>query len=86
MPAHPVYFTYIVKCIDGSYYTGWTNDLLKRIKQHNGELSGGARYTRSRRPVTLVSVEEYGTPSEAMQREIAIKNLTHKEKEQLCHS
>ena len=46
-------YTYILKCSDGTYYTGWTNDLDKRLKAHNGGKSG-AKYTRNRRPVTLV--------------------------------
>ena len=45
-------YTYIVKCRDGSLYTGWTNDLEKRMKAHNA--GKGAKYTKSRRPVTLV--------------------------------
>ena len=49
-------YTYILKCSDGTYYTGWTNDLDKRLKAHNGGKSG-AKYTRNRRPVTLVYYE-----------------------------
>lgn len=51
-------YTYIVKCRDGSLYTGWTNDLKKRIRAHNE--GKGAKYTKSRRPVTLVTVKPLG--------------------------
>ena len=72
-------YTYILKCSDGTYYTGWTNDLDKRLKAHNGGKSG-AKYTRNRRPVTLVYYEEFQGKQEAMKREYAIKQLTRKEK------
>lgn len=52
-------YTYIVRCSDGSLYTGWTNDLKKRIKDHNE--GRGAKYTRSRRPVVLAYYEEFAT-------------------------
>ena len=75
-------YTYILKCSDGTYYTGWTNDLDKGLKAHNGGKSG-AKYTRNRRPVTLVYYEEFQGKQEAMKREYAIKQLTRKEKENL---
>lgn len=75
-------YTYILKCSDGTYYTGWTNDQDKRLKAHNGGKSG-AKYTRNRRPVTLVYYEEFQGKQEAMKREYAIKQLTRKEKENL---
>lgn len=74
-------YTYIVKCSDGSLYTGWTNNLEKRMGDHNA--GKGAKYTKSRRPVTLVYYEEYGTKEEAMKREYAIKHMTRKKKEAL---
>ncbi len=74
-----VFFTYILECADGSYYTGYTNDLDKRLKDHND--GNGARYTRVRLPVRLVYYEEYTTKEEAMRREALIKQLTRKEKE-----
>ena len=75
-------YTYIVKCSDGTFYTGWTNDLEKRIAAHNsGE---GAKYTRCRRPVELVYYESYETKEEAMSREWHIKRLTRKQKAELC--
>ncbi len=71
-------YTYIVRCIDGSLYTGWTNDLGKRIKDHNE--GRGAKYTKARRPVVLVYYEEFATKEEAMRREWEIKQLTRAEK------
>ena len=84
MQYHPVYFTYIVQCVDGTYYTGKTVNLIQRVRQHNGNISGGARYTRIRRPVSLAYFEEHQTHTIAARREIAIKRLSHKEKEHLC--
>ena len=72
-------YTYIVRCSDGTLYTGWTNDLDKRLKAHN-EGKAGAKYTRAKRPVELVYYEGYATKEEAMSREYAIKQLTRKEK------
>lgn len=71
-------YTYIVKCKDGTLYTGWTNNLEKRIKDHNE--GRGAKYTKSRRPVALVYYETFETKEEAMRREYAIKRLERKEK------
>ena len=73
-------YTYILKCHDGSLYTGWTNDIEKRIKAHN--TGRGAKYTKPRRPVELVYYEEFTTKEEAMKREYAIKQMTRKEKEE----
>ena len=67
-------FTYIVKCSDGSLYTGWTNDLDKRLKAHNS--GRGAKYTKTRRPVELVYYEKFLTKQEAMSREARIKQLS----------
>ena len=74
-------YTYILKCKDDSLYTGWTNDLKKRITSHNA--GTGAKYTKARRPVELVYYEEFQTREEAMKREYAIKQLSRKEKEAL---
>lgn len=74
-------YTYILKCKDDSPYTGWTNDLKKRITSHNA--GKGAKYTKARRPVELVYYEEFQTREEAMKREYAIKQLSRKEKEAL---
>lgn len=73
-----MHYVYIVKCADGTYYTGYTNDLKRRIKQHNaGE---GAKYTKGRRPVELVHKESFKNRSKAMQREYEIKQLTRQGK------
>ena len=74
-------YTYMVRCRDGSLYTGWTNNLEKRVKAHNA--GKGAKYTRTRGPVELVYAEEHGTKQEAMSREGKIKHLSKKEKEEL---
>ena len=74
-------YTYIVRCKDGSLYTGWTNNLEKRIKDHND--GKGAKYTKSRRPVVLAYYEVFQTKEEAMKRECAIKKLSRKGKEKL---
>ena len=72
-------YTYMMKCADGTLYTGWTTSVEKRLKAHN-EGKAGAKYTKNRRPVELVYFEEYDTKQEAMKREYAIKQLTRKEK------
>ncbi len=74
-------YTYMVRCSDNTYYTGWTNNLEKRMKDHN--VGRGAKYTKPRLPVELVYFEEHDTKEEAMQREYAIKQLSRKEKEAL---
>lgn len=75
-------YTYIVKCGDGTLYTGWTTSLERRIATHNS--GKGAKYTRSRRPVELVYYESFDTKQEAMQREAAIKKMSRSEKEGLA--
>ena len=60
-------YTYILRCTDGTYYCGWTNNLDRRLKAHNE--GKGAKYTRSRRPVALVYYEAFSTKEEAMRRE-----------------
>lgn len=70
--------TYIVKCRDGSLYTGWTNNIDRRIRMHNE--GKGAKYTRARRPVELVYLETFDSKEKAMSREARIKRLTKKEK------
>ena len=83
------YFVYILQCADGTLYTGYTTDIDKRLAVHNGEedtkaaRSAAARYTRGRRPVTLVHTESFTSRSEALKREYAIKQLTREEKLQL---
>ena len=76
-------YTYIVRCADGTLYTGWTNDLEKRMKAHNEGM--GAKYTRSRRPVELVYSEEHETKEEAMSREYRIKRMSRQQKMELIN-
>ncbi|WP_230398680.1 GIY-YIG nuclease family protein [Novisyntrophococcus fermenticellae] len=71
-------YTYILRCSDDTLYTGWTTDIQKRLNAHNS--GKGARYTRPRRPVSLVYYEVFQTREEAMQREWEIKHLTRQEK------
>lgn len=68
------YFVYMLKCVDGTLYTGYTNDLQKRIRTHNA--GKGAKYTRSRLPVKLVYYEIHEDRSSALRREYAIKQFT----------
>jgi len=74
-------FVYIVRCSDGTYYTGWTTDVARRLAEHNA--GRGSRYTRTHSPVTLVYQEELPDRSTAMRREAAIKKYSHKRKEKL---
>ena len=74
-------YTYILRCADGTYYCGWTNDLEKRLKAHNE--GTGAKYTKARRPVELIYHESFETKEEAMRREYEIKQLSRKQKEAL---
>ena len=77
-------FIYIAECSDGSWYTGWTTDLQRRIRVHNS--GRGARYTKSRRPVKLIYWEEYPTEKQARSREYEIKQLSRQEKEKLVRA
>lgn len=74
-------YVYILHCADDSYYTGWTNNLAKRIKAHQS--GKGAKYTKYRIPLSLIYFEEFDDKIEAMKREYAIKQLTRKKKEEL---
>ena len=74
-------YTYLLECADRTLYCGWTNDLNKRVKAHNE--GKGAKYTKPRRPVTLVYYEEFDTKEEAMRREAAIKRLSRVQKKAL---
>ena len=77
-------YTYILRCADNTLYCGWTNDLEKRLKTHNE--GKGARYTRSRLPVTLIYYEEFETSVEAHRREYQIKRLPRKKKLEIIMS
>lgn len=74
-------YVYMLLCADGSLYTGWTNNLAKRLESH--QAGKGAKYTRSRLPIALAYYEEYETESDARKRECAIKKLSRQKKEKL---
>jgi putative endonuclease len=71
---------YMLECADGSLYTGVATDVVRRLRQHNGELVGGARYTSGRRPVRLVWSEACADRATAQSREAEIKKLERGEK------
>lgn len=71
-------YVYIVECSDGTFYTGWTNNLEKRIYMHSNGV--GAKYTKGRGPVKLMHYEEFEEKKDAMKREYEIKKLTRKAK------
>ena len=72
------WFVYMVRCADGSLYTGITKDVIRRCQQHNAGTA--SRYTRSRRPVRLVYQEAHPSQSSALKREAAIKAMTRQSK------
>jgi putative endonuclease len=76
------WYVYMVRCSDGTLYTGITNDLPRRIEAHNSR-RGGARYTKSRRPVQLVYAEKVASKSAAARLELRIKNLPRSKKKTL---
>lgn len=77
-------YVYIVKCKDDSLYTGWTNDINKRLEAHNS--GKGSKYTRGRVPVVLVHLETFDTKGAAMKREHEIKQLSRSKKWELIMS
>ena len=81
------HYVYILQCSDGTFYTGYTNNLGKRIHEHNLGGSEGAKYTRSRRPCVLVYHEEFDNKHDALSREYFIKhNMNREEKLKLISS
>jgi putative endonuclease len=76
------HFVYIVRCVDGTLYTGYARDPHARELAHN--TGRGAKYTSGRRPVTLVHVERFRTKGRALRREIEIKKWSRQQKEALC--
>ena len=78
------WFVYLLQCSDGSFYTGVTNDLKRRVRQHNGEIAGGANYTRARRPVALAWYEACENRSVAQQREYLVRRSPKLEKQRLA--
>ena len=79
-----IWYLYILRCGDGSLYSGITTDVQRRLAEHRS--GKGAKYTRGRGPLTLVYQEECGTHSDALKRELAVKALTRSEKEALIGS
>lgn len=75
------YYMYVVECADGSWYTGYTDDVERRVATHNA--GRGAKYTRVRRPVQLIAQAEFATKHEAMSAEWHFKRLSRDEKERL---
>jgi putative endonuclease len=73
-----MFYCYILECADGTFYTGWTTDPQRRLNTHNR--GSGARYTRARRPVALVYVEQQPDRSGALHRERQIKNMDRRRK------
>ncbi|WP_089862700.1 GIY-YIG nuclease family protein [Halanaerobium salsuginis] len=75
------HFIYIVECADGTFYTGYTTDIERRLQEHN--LGQGAKYTRGRRPVVLRHQESFSSRSQAQQREYQIKQLSRQQKKKI---
>ncbi len=78
------WWVYIVICGDGTLYTGCTTDLARRLRQHNGELVGGAKYTRPRRPVKLLGSMQVDNRSVAQREEARVKRLNRSQKLEWC--
>ena len=78
-----MYYTYILKCNDDTLYTGITTDLDRRLRQHNWEIVGWAKYTRVRQPVEIVYSESFESRSDACKRESEIKKMSRGEKLEL---
>jgi len=74
------YFLYILECSDATLYTGITTDIQKRIRAHNGQIAGGAKYTKIRRPVVLKYLESSESFKDAIKRERQIKKLSRIQK------
>ena len=79
--AGAIWFLYILGCCDGSFYTGVTTDIDRRLREH--QEGKASRYTRIRRPIVLVYQEECGTRSQSLARECAVKSLSRRRKEEL---
>ena len=78
------WYVYILRCSDGTLYTGSTDDVARRVQMHNS--GKGAKYTRGRTPVEVVYTEECESYSAALKREYAIKQLTRQEKLEMIKS
>ncbi|KAA9399526.1 GIY-YIG nuclease family protein [Haloarcula sp. CBA1130] len=75
---------YVLRCDDNTFYTGYTTDVERRVREH--DTGNGAKYTRGRTPVELIHVESFDSQSEAMSREYEIKQYTRAEKERLVEA
>ncbi|CZQ94156.1 Hypothetical protein Tpal_1753 [Trichococcus palustris] len=73
------HYFYVLQCADRSFYAGYSTDVIRREKEHNGGI--GSKYTKARRPIQLIYAENYGTRPEATKAEAAFKKLTRKQKE-----
>lgn len=76
-----MWYVYVVVCCDNSFYCGITTNLERRLKQHNGEIKGGAKYTRGRRPCRFVYIKKASDRSDASKKEYSFKQLSRKKKE-----
>ncbi len=77
------YSLYILRCADGTYYTGIAKDVARRLSEHNGILGNGAKYTSGRRPVEIVYEASFPSRSEALKEEMRVKRLTRSQKQEL---
>jgi putative endonuclease len=80
----PDHYAYVLRCSDGTFYTGYTTDVERRVAEHDA--GDGAKYTRGRTPVELVHVESFDSQSAAMRREYEIKQLSRDRKEALVEA
>jgi len=80
-----MYYFYILRCSDNSLYCGQTNNLKRRVKEHNFDKNKSAKYLRAKKPVKLIYFEKYSTLKEAMRREYEVKQLTKIKKEKLIN-
>lgn len=83
METNSTHFFYVLECRDGSYYAGYTNDLLARIQKHNA--GKGAKYTRARKPVSLLYNKQFETKSDALKAEYYFKKLSRKKKDEFLN-
>jgi len=81
-----MFYFYILRCFDNSLYCGQTNDLERRVKEHNFDIKKSSKYTRGRRPLKLVYFEKFKTKNEAMKREWEVKKWKKMKKEKLILS
>ncbi|AAV47363.1 putative nuclease [Haloarcula marismortui ATCC 43049] len=82
--ARSPYHVYVLRCSDNTFYTGYTTDVERRVREHDA--GDGAKYTRGRTPVELIHVESFDSQSDAMSREYEIKQYSRAEKERLVES